>query len=131
MDSRTRLKDALDHRLRDSFPVDFGATPVTGIHVLVIEKLRQHFGLETTPVKVTEPYQMLGEIEEDLLDQLGVDVIGISPPKNMFGQNQDGWKHFRTFWGQEVLVPGEFLTKTNEKGDLLMYPSGDTAGPGS
>ncbi|HEC43698.1 MAG TPA: methyltransferase [Bacteroides sp.] len=125
MGSREKLKDALEHRGSGAFPVDFGATPVTGIHVLMIDKLRKHFELETRPVKVTEPYQMLGEIEDDLLEQLGVDVVGISPKKNMFGHTQGDWKPFRTFWGQEVLVPGEFNTSIDGNGDLLMYPEGD------
>jgi hypothetical protein len=126
MNSRTRLQEALNHRSSDSFPVDFGATPVSGIHVHVVDKLRRHFGLESRPVKVPEPYQMLGEIETDLLELLGIDVIGISPRKNMFGHTQEDWKEFRTFWGQEILVPGEFRTSINENGDLMMHPSGDT-----
>ncbi len=126
MESRAKLKESLEHRSSGSFPVDFGATSVTGIHVLVVQQLRRHFGLEMKPLKVTEPYQMLGEIEEDLLDHLGVDVIGISPPKNMFGHLQEDWKPFRTFWGQDVLVPGEFNTSLDTNGDLLMYPEGDT-----
>jgi len=28
----------------------------------VVEKLRDYYGLEKKPVKVTEPYQMLGEV---------------------------------------------------------------------
>ena len=127
MDSRYRLKTALEHRNSGTFPIDFGATPVTGIHVLIVEKLRQHFGLEYKPIKVIEPYQMLGEIEEDLMEQMGVDVVGISPSKNMFGHVQGDWKSFRTYWGQEILVPGEFMTSIDENGDLLMYPSGDTS----
>ena len=43
--------------------MDFGSTAVTGIHVLIVEKLREYYGLEKKPVKVIEPYQMLGEID--------------------------------------------------------------------
>jgi hypothetical protein len=127
MESRKKLHNALEHISSDGFPVDFGATPVTGIHVLVIEKLRQHFGLEKKPIKVTEPYQMLGEIEYDLVEEMGIDVIGISSRKNMFGHLQENWKPIRTFWGQEVLVPGEFNTSIDSNGDLLVYPEGDTS----
>lgn len=99
--------------------------------MLVVKKLRNHFGLEKKPVKVIEPYQMLGEIEQDLLDAMGVDVIGIAPPANMLGHAQKNWKPFRTFWGQEVLVPGEFNTSFDENGNLLAYPQGDTSVPPS
>jgi len=127
MDSRTKLKESLEHRSTGTFPVDFGGTPVTGIHVLVIEKLRDHFGLKKRPVKVIDPYQMLGEMEDDLIEQMDIDVVGIVSRKNMFGQMLDNWKPFRTFWGQEVLVPGEFNTTIDSNGDLLLYPEGDTS----
>ncbi len=45
--------------------MDFGSTAVTGIHVVIVEKLREYYGLEKRPVKVIEPYQMLGEIDPD------------------------------------------------------------------
>jgi hypothetical protein len=105
--------------------VDFGATTVTGIHVLIVEKLRNHYGLERKPVKVIEPYQMLGEIDEELIREMGIDVIGLFGEKNMFGIVQDKWKVHRTLWGQEVLFPGEFNYTYNENGDILMYPEGD------
>ncbi|MCK5136735.1 MAG: methyltransferase [Bacteroidales bacterium] len=127
MNSRDNLLKTLNHEQPERVVVDFGATPVTGIHVLMVEKLREHFGLEKKPVKVTEPYQMLGEVEDDLVEAMGVDVIGISPPSNMFGQLQDNWKSYRTRWGQEVLVAGEFNTTVDENGDTLMFPQGDTS----
>jgi hypothetical protein len=60
-------------------PVDFGSNAVTGMHVTVVEALRRHYGLENRPVRVNEPYQMLGEIEEDLKRAIGVDVEGVYP----------------------------------------------------
>ena len=78
MNSKERVLAAINHKEPDTIPVDFGATPVTGVHVLAIERLRDHYGLEKRPVKVIEPYQMLGEIDSDLMEVLGVDVIGLS-----------------------------------------------------
>lgn len=128
--SRERLERALQHRASDRIPVDFGATPVTGIHVRMVELLRRHYGLPLDPVKVTEPYQMLGEVAADLRQALGVDVVGLSPRTTMFGFENRGWREFRTFWGQLVLVPAEFQTSFDENGDLLIYPEGDrTAAP--
>ena len=125
MVSRLRLRKALNHIQPDRIPVDFGSNAVTGIHVYIVEKLREYFGLQYRPVKAIEPYQMLGEIEEDLLEILGVDVIGLWGKNNMFGIPQENWKLFKTFWGQEILVPGNFNTKIDNNGDLLIYPEGD------
>lgn len=125
MNSRERLKKAINHEQPDRIPVDFGSNAVTGMHVLIVEQLRDYYGLEKHPVKAIEPYQMLGEIEDDLLDALGVDVIGLWGRENMFGIAQENWKPFKTFWGQEILVPGDFNTTLDEKGDLLIHPKGD------
>jgi len=62
---------------------------------------------------------------------MGVDVIGISPSTNMFGHRQERWKEYRTPWGQVVLVPGDFNTSVDEKGDTLMFPQGDMSVPPS
>ena len=131
MTSKEKLKTSLNHSSPGGVTVDFGATPVTGIHVLAVENLRMHYGLEKKPVMVAEPYQMLGVIEDDLAEVLGCDVTGISPRTNMFGFENAGWKEFRTFWGQTVLVPENFTTSFDETGDLLLYPQGDRSAPPS
>ncbi len=123
--SRQRVQDVLAHKQADKLAIDFGASPVTGIHVRVIEKLRRYFGLPEIPVKVTEPYQMLGEVDPELSGMLEVDVLGISPRENMFGFENTEWKEFRTPWGQVLLVPGKFVTSEDENGDILIYPKGD------
>ncbi|MEN8230977.1 MAG: uroporphyrinogen decarboxylase family protein, partial [Bacteroidota bacterium] len=131
MNSRENFLKTLNHEQPDRVVVDFGATPVTGIHVRMVEQLRDHFGLDQKPVKVTEPYQMLGEIEGDLMEALGVDVIGLSPPADMFGNRLENWKEYLTPWGQNVLVPGSFTVSVDHKGDTLMYPQGDNKVPPS
>ena len=132
MNSKERVLASLNHQQPDRIAVDFGATPVTGIHALAIENLRKHFGLEQKPVRIIEPYQMLGEIDDELMELLGVDVIGLSPSDNMFGiANHEELKEFKTFWGQTVLIPKNFNTTIDENGDLLIYPEGDTASSAS
>jgi len=132
MNSKERVITTLNHQQPDRIAVDFGATPVTGIHVLAIENLRKHYGLERKPIRVIEPYQMLGEIDQELMYILGVDVIGLSPSNNMFGiKNHGELKEFKTFWGQTVLLPKDFNTTLDDNGDLLIYPEGDTSVPPS
>ena len=124
MTSKERLINALAHK-QGPIPLDIGSTAVTGIHVQAVRNLRKYYGLEDHPVKVTEPYQMLGEVEEDLSSELGIDVIGIGGRKNMFGIANENWRPMKTFWNQEVLVPGEFNTSYDDDGNLLIHPEGD------
>jgi len=129
--SRQNFKATVNHKQPDRIVVDFGATPVTGIHAVIVGKLRDYYGLEKKPVKIIEPYQMLGELDADLVREMDIDVIGISGEKNMFGIGNRNWKLHKTFWGQEVLFPGEFNHTFNDNGDMLIYPEGDTSVPPS
>ncbi len=63
MSSKKNLFDNLNHKQPDRMVVDFGSTAVTGIHALMVERLRAHFGLEKRPVIVHEPYQMLALVD--------------------------------------------------------------------
>ena len=126
MNSRERLQKTLNRDPVDRVCVDFGATHVTGISASILSKLRKALLGEDCRVKVIEPYQMLGEIDEKLVDALGVDVLGVMPPKTMFGFENKDWKEFTMFDGTEVLVPGGFNVTDDGKGGWYMYPEGDT-----
>lgn len=122
---RQRVVDALNHRQPDCVPIDFGGTGVTGMHVTCVAALREYYGLEKRPVRVHEPYQMLGMIDEDLRDVLGIDVIGVFPRNTMFGFATENWKSWK-FHDLEVLVPQDFNVSIDDNGDTLIYPEGDT-----
>jgi len=127
MTSRERIVAALNHEEPDRVPLDLGASPTSGMHVSIVYQLRQALGLDEpgTPVKVVEPYQMLGEIAPDLVGALGVDVVELSGPSTVFGFRKAGWKPWTTFDGTPVLVPDGFNTEPGENGEILMYPQGD------
>ena len=129
MNSKEKINNSLEHK-DGPVPVDFGSTTVTGFHSTCVEELRKYYGLEDKPVKIHEPYQMLGYIEDDLKDALGLDALGLSPRKNMFGFENTNWKEWVTPWGQNVLVPEMFNTKLID-GSVYIYPEGDTEGTAS
>ena len=130
MTSRERLLRSLNHQ-DGPLAVDFGSTGVTGMHVSCVAALREHYGLDKHPVKVWEPFQMLGELEDDLLEALGVDVVGISGRTTMFGFPNEGWHEWRCPWGQDVLVPACFQPRVEATGDLYLFPEGDDTAPPS
>ena len=128
--SRERLVAALSHKEPDSIPIDFGGTSVTGIHVSCVAALRDYFGLERRPVRVHEPFQMLGLLDEDLLDAMELDVVGTFPRNTMFGFPTDKWKTWQLN-GLEVLVAKDFNTTVDADGNTLIYPEGDLTVPPS
>src|ERR1051325_352019 len=131
MTSRERVVAAIHHREPDRVPMDFGSTGVTGIHVSCVANLRDYFDLDKRPVKVHEPYQMLGLVEDDLKEAMGLDVDGFFRRKTLFGFPLENWKEWRTPQGLEVLVPGGFETSVDPEGYILIYPEGDRTVPPS
>jgi hypothetical protein len=131
MTSRERVARALDHQEPDRVPLDLGGSATTGMQVSSVYQLRQALGLDPpgTPVKVIEPYQMLGEIQPDLREALGVDVVQLPGPRNMFGFRNENWKPWQLFDGTPVLVPEAFNTDPEPDGSILMYPEGDRSVP--
>ena len=127
--SRERVNLALNHQEPNRIPLDIGGSVVTGMQVSTVNQLRQALGLDApgTPVKVIEPYQMLGEIKFDLIKALGVDVVPLTGKTTLFGFKNEGWKPWVTFDGTPVLVPQGFNTDPEPNGDIFMYPEGDKA----
>ncbi|MCL5744118.1 MAG: methyltransferase, partial [Acidobacteria bacterium] len=95
MTSRERILAALNHQQPDRVPMDFGGTAVTGVHVSCVAALRDYFGLEKRLVKAHEPYQMLGWIDDDLKEAVGIDVNGAFGRETMFGFPNEDWKPSR------------------------------------
>ena len=127
MNSRERVALSLNHEEPDYLPMDMGASAVTGMHINTVYALRQALKLDPPgeQVKVVEPYQLLGEIKPDLIDALGIDVIGLGKPQNLFGYKNEGWKPWTTPQGVPALVPEAFNTDPEPNGEVLMYPEGD------
>jgi hypothetical protein len=132
MNCRARFQTTLSHRQPDRVCVDFGATFVTGINVCLLHRLRQRLlGNSAYRVKVIEPYQMLGEIDDPLRDALGIDIVGVLPRKSNFGIEQKDWKPFMMPDDTPCLVPGTFNVTPAPDGGWLIYPEGDTSVPAS
>lgn len=118
--SRDRVRQALSHQGSDRIPVDFGATAVTGIHCRVVEALRKHYGLSYKPVKIVDTFQMLGEVDRDLADAMGVDCIGVGGTRDIFDHDTECMHEQVTPWGQKVLVPIQLDLTQDKEGDVYV-----------
>jgi len=119
----------VNHQKTDRIPLDMGSTLVTGIHASTYAKLRKALGLKDEPVRIIDPFQMLAEVDTEVREKLGVDTIGLWLPTNVFGFKNENWKPWRLFDGTEVMVPERFITTTDDKGNIYIYPQGDTSAP--
>ncbi len=112
--------------------MDFGAGFQTGMGAGAVHRLREALlGRNGHRVKIIESYQMLGEIDEELRQALGLDVVGVHGSGSMFGFKNEDWKPFTLFDGTPVQVPGKFNVTPAADGGWEMYPEGDTSVPPS
>jgi uroporphyrinogen-III decarboxylase len=129
MSSRERVLTTLNHQEPDRVPLDMGATIMSGIMAHALDRLRKHLGLSQRPVKVYEVFQMLGEVEMDVVERLGIDVLPVEPPVQFFGLRREKWKPWKLWDGTEVLVPGQFDVEVDAEGNWLLHSEGDPAKP--
>ena len=131
MTSRERVQMAIEHKETDRVPLDLGGSPLTGMHVSSVYLLRKALGLKEEPIKVIEPYQMLGEIKPDMVKALGIDVVPLYGLVNMFGFKNENWKEWTFSDGTPLLVPEKFNTNTDNDDRLYAYAKGDFTAPPS
>ena len=127
--SRERLKAALNHQTPDRTPIDLGATAVSGMHALAVYRLRAALGLKEIPVRIWEVFQQLGWVEEDLLNAIGGDVIGVTPYTDFFGNRIGAFKPYPNDWGFKTQISGEFTYKDMPDGSRVVYPQADSSAP--
>ncbi len=132
MNARERLLKTLNHQTPDRLCVDIGAGGQTGIGAIALNNLNKVLLPNyNEKVKIIEPFQMLGEVEEPLRKILELDVVGVSTPSTMFGFRNENWKPFTMPDGTEVLVSGDFNYTKDKNGAYLIYPEGDCSVPPS
>jgi len=129
MSARQRVLKTLNHEEPDRVPLDMGSTIMSGIMVHPLDRLRKHLGLENRPVKVYEVFQMLGEVELDLVDRLGIDVLPVEPLVQFFGLRRERWKSWKLWDGTDIQVPGQFNVEVDEEGNWLLHTEGDPKQP--
>jgi hypothetical protein len=127
--SRERVLAALSHREPDRVPIDLGSNIMSGIMAHALDRLRRHLGLERRPVRVHEVFQMLGEVEMDVVERLGADILPVEPLVQFFGLRRESWKPWRLWDGTDVLVPGQFDVEIDSEGGWLLHTAGDRANP--
>jgi len=79
MNSRERVLTALNHKEPDRVPFDMGGTVVTGIQAKAYRDLRDYLGLPEREIKIIDTFQQLAQVDDDVMEQLGVDVRNVSP----------------------------------------------------
>jgi uroporphyrinogen decarboxylase len=126
MNSRERARRILNHQEADRPAIDLGSTVTTGTSGWSYRALKRALGLPSESVRVQELFQMLADVDTDVMDALGVDFVMLPKEDWFFGTHYGPWKPF-TFWdGQTFDVPVEFNPVVLEDGSLeIPWQPGD------
>ncbi len=124
MTSRERFMKAINHIETDRPPIDLGATTTTGISAYALHHLRTKLGINKT-VKIDEPFQILGKVEEEDRQALGVDIMGIFDRNTFWGNQNNGKYQPWNFKGIDMLIGEDFRYTKAENGDIFAYPKGN------
>lgn len=124
MNSRERVLTALQHEEADRVPIDVGGTPSSGIAAAAYRRLKQHLGYGAH-TRISDLMQWLAEIEPDVRQFLGGDIIPLHMRRSFFGMPMENWKVWKAPDGWDYEVPGEFNPVASPDGRLELWNSED------
>ena len=103
-----------------------GSHASSTIAVLAYMRLRKHLGLAQNELpKMYNTWGQYCDVQDEILDHLGCDVIPLHRAVSSFSIYNDGpWKDWTLVDGSHCLVPEEFTPKRNEYGDWEWYENG-------
>jgi uroporphyrinogen decarboxylase len=78
VNSRERVRLALDHQEPDRIPLDLGGTGLSSIHVTAYQNLRQHLDLPPRETGVMAMAEQLAAVDEDMARRLKTDFRLVS-----------------------------------------------------
>lgn len=125
MTGRERILATLAREPVDRLPIDLGGTRQSGIAAAAYHRLRKHLGLPSKPARVFDTFQILAEIETDVLKRFPSDVCSLHRPAVAFGIPNRDWKAFTLPDGTPAEVPGGFNPETEADGSLAIRRSGE------
>ncbi len=118
MNSRERVRRILNHQEADRPAIDLGSTRMTGTSAWTYRALKRLLGVPSDRVRVLDLYQMLAEVEPEVLDAVGADFVLLPLDDLALGLDYGEWKPW-TFWdGQTFEVPAGFNPRVQPDGAM-------------
>jgi uroporphyrinogen decarboxylase len=130
MTSRERVLAAVNHRRPDRLPIDLGGSIVTGINAMAYSRLKAHLRARgiiagKDPPRVTNIILLLAEVERELMQSWGIDVLPLNryyaaPGISLAG----GWISHPLPDGSPALFPERFDPVIDEDGAWRLFEAG-------
>jgi len=121
MTSRERIIETLNHGQPDRVAIDLGATNATGISAVVYNKLKNLLGISGGQIRVFDIITQLAEVEPEVLDRLGGDVVMLRRLAPSLGIRFKNFKPGKLTDGSDCMHAESYDPQQDENGDLVLY----------
>ena len=127
MTSRERVIAAINHKTPDRLPVDLGGSIVTGINAISYGRLRRYltgrgWKFSSDTLKVTNIILLLAEVEPELIETWGIDVLPIDRYYAAPGIPLSGsWEAHALPDGSPALFPAGFQPVIEQDGSWKLF----------
>ena len=119
MNSRERVKAALNHQQPDRVPIDCGGHMSSNFSVQAYRNLREYLGLAKSELYVCDIIQQLVFPEQDVLDMFGIDVVNYGTE---FKTHDEYWKEWQLQDGTPIKIPA-YIDIRKEGDNSILYSS--------
>jgi len=103
MNSRERVRLALDHKEPDRVPFDLGGTGLSLIHLTAYQNLRRYLNLPIREPRISFVAEQLAVVEEDLAERLETDVRLVVPQPSagfeLVFRDEGAYEAYTDEWG--------------------------------
>jgi uroporphyrinogen decarboxylase len=105
--------------------MDLASCEASGIAAMAYNEMKKYLGINTEkPVQVSDVFQMLADVEMEIVERLHVDVLNVPTLRCSFGSHYGKWRPWQTFDGTPILVPEDLDVASDGSGGYLAIVNG-------
>ena len=111
----------MNHKPHDRLAVDIGSTFATGFTASAYDKVKRGFGIDGDAIKISDPVQMLADLEVPVIKAIGSDTIGFCTDSGF----RHGWREWTTRRNLRVWMSKNIRLKGRNDGGWDQYVNGE------
>jgi len=118
MDSRERVRLAVNHETPDRVPIDLGSMRSSGISAIAYNNLREKLNLDKKELpKMYDFIQQLAYPDKEVMELFHIDTIDAG---QAFLQNKDEWREWELNDGSKCLIPKSLNIEIGKEGTVYV-----------
>jgi len=117
MNSRERIRKAVNHENTDRIPIDLGSIRSSGIATIAYNKLRKELGINVRYARMYDFIQQIAYPEKEIMDMFHVDAIDAG---QAFLKTEDKWREWILNDGSKCLIPKYLNIEVDSENNIFL-----------